>query len=473
MKIAGVVISSFENNYKSGPESIRKVFKKTGIPVIKEYSSSLENNFLLDLKDSADDYDAVALGYSDSEFYSFNENKRLVDEFNRYQPDIGFSDNYPSGVIFEIVRCEILEIMNNLFKGHGLSMGRNLITDIINLDVNLFDLENLPSKVNLRTLRLNFFSDNQQDLFTIKKIKSFLASNIDLVETDFEQIGESILSNRDQLRTIPKYFEISLTNQVVQPSLFLPEQENKEINHLGLDEYKVILNKILSFSHQPVIAFSGFGEMTANPEWRQIVRFTLEQKVECILETTGVFWSNELSEEMSKWPNFDRLTIIFLVDTIDRELYQKIRVSEYSLEVILEKIEYILLRYGSKVYVQATKTNETFYHLNEFYEHFKKLTKNIIIYKYNTFRGKIAERRTEPIEPFEKIDCWHLKRGLKIDEAGRVWLCKQDLEKEHALGNLITDDIKEIYDRGESYFIKQVKGWDFCKGCDEYYTYNY
>ncbi len=474
MKIAGIVISAFSNNFKQGDVSIKKVFHELQIPLVEEVKT-INDDFLLSVAKKYQDYQAVAIGFDDSEFYSLPENKRLLNNFINYQVDIGFGENYPQGVVMEIVNLEIFPIIDNLRKQNKLAFTRSFFQDIINIDVNLFDLENLYTEVNLRTLRLDFFSCNIQNQFLINKIKNFLPANTDLVTSNFSDLANGIIDNRKELRTIPKFFEISLTNKVVQPYLYYPFQKENQSqeNFLSLENYKIILDKIIRFSPEVIISFNGFGEMTSNPEWKDIVQHTLRKNVTCILETTGVFWDNSLSDSIQGWDNYKKLTVIFTVDTLNEKLYGDLRGNDYPLSAILEKIEYYLLRYGDNVYLQAVKTNETFPFLNDFYEYFKKFTKNIIISKYNIYRGHLLERRTNPMQPFEKIDCWHLKRDMKINENGDVWVCKQDINQENVLGNLLKDDIQAIFNQGQAYFEKHLNGWDFCQNCDENYTYNF
>ena len=472
MKIAGFVVSAFSNRFRQGKASIREVFGEMGIAILGEIKTASED-FLLDLERKSLGYDAVAIGFDDSEFYSLGENQKLVDHFVRYQGDIGFGDNHPSGVVFEIVNRQVLPIMDNLRKQHKISITRNLIQDIIHIDVNLFDLENLYAEVNLRTLRLDFFSYNIQNQFLINRVKAFLPPSCDPITSSFKSISESILSNRKKLKTIPKFFEISLTNKTIQPYLYGAPVKKSPAFFLSLNDYVAMLEKIINFSPDPMISFNGVGEMTANPDWQTIVKHTLAKRVSCILETTGVLWSNALSDAMAHWQGHEKLTVIFTVDTLNSKLYEALRGKDYPLAPILEKIEYYLLRYGKNAYVQTTKTNETFPYLNDFYQYFNKITKNIIIYKYNSYQGRLPERRINPMEPFEKIDCWHLKRDLKIDELGDVWVCKQDVEKTNLLGNLKKDSLKDLFKAGEVYLEKHLQGWDFCKNCDEYYNYNF
>ncbi|MBL8994892.1 MAG: SPASM domain-containing protein [Spirochaetia bacterium] len=182
--------------------------------------------------------------------------------------------------------------------------------------------------------------------------------------------------------------------------------------------------------------------------------------------------TRESSDRLIALPGGEKLSLIFSIDAVKPELYASLRPGG-DFAKILEEIEYLLLRRNKNTWVQIVKMNENFEHLVDYHHFFKKYTANIIIQKYNRYQGRLPERRLNPMQPFEKIDCWHLKREVVVDVEGRVLVCKQDLGKEHVLGNLLEDSMETIYQRGLPFLDKHIRGWDFCSGCDEYYTYNF
>ncbi|XP_060071103.1 uncharacterized protein TP_0285-like [Ylistrum balloti] len=381
-------------------------------------------------------------------------------------------------MIVEILRRSTLPVLENIRQQNNIEVSRECFQKIIAVDVNTFDLENHYAEISLRTLRLSFFSDNLQDQFVINKIKKlFSPRSLPDQEDDYTQLNyvdfaKKILDHRDLLRTIPKYYEIAITNRVEQDYQFSPKLEEEKAD-MSIEDFKKILDKVEEFSHQPIIAIEGFGEMTAHPQWKDFVNEVINRDLSCFLETAGIFWDEEVSNYWLQHPKKDFLTIIFKVEAIDNNLYKDIRGDRFPLDEILNQIEYYLLRRPEGAYLQTIKTTETFKHLPKYHEYFSKYTKNIIIGKYNHYRGHLPEKRISPMEPFEQIDCWHLKRDFKIDCWGDVWMCKQDFQKEFPLGNLFEKPIKEIYQKGQDYFEKHLQKWSFCKKCDEYYTYNF
>ena len=49
----------------------------------------------------------------------------------------------------------------------------------------------------------------------------------------------------------------------------------------------------------------------------------------------------------------------------------------------------------------------------------------------------------------------------------------KDLKKQNITGNIFKNSLQEISERQRSCLSKHITGWDFCKDCDEYYTFNF
>ncbi|MEJ5190251.1 MAG: SPASM domain-containing protein, partial [Breznakiellaceae bacterium] len=79
------------------------------------------------------------------------------------------------------------------------------------------------------------------------------------------------------------------------------------------------------------------------------------------------------------------------------------------------------------------------------------------------------------LSPLHRFPCWHLKRDLTVLLDGSVPLCREDLKREHVLGNLFHQPIEEIWERMGKVYLDhtQEKYPALCERCDEYYTYNF
>jgi spiro-SPASM protein len=135
----------------------------------------------------------------------------------------------------------------------------------------------------------------------------------------------------------------------------------------------------------------------------------------------------------------------------------------------------MLAAHGDRVYLRATRMEENARDVEQFYREWKEQTENVIIQKYDHFCGVLPDRRLVDISPVERMPCWHLKRDLSILLDGTVPMCREDLAREHALGNVFADGVEACWARNEEHYQGHVEGAlpDLCQKCDEYYTFNF
>lgn len=463
--------------WREAPGNLESVYGALGRPVsLRRIEGPAGEDLLARIHAESEGSDWVLIGHADSAFYSQKECRRLVDAVLKYDNDWGFAENHPPGIVFDMIRRSALPVMENLRAKGKVPMRRSLLGEILLQDVNLFDLENLYSEANLRTLRLSFFQDSPQNRDALRAIAGLVGARAWNRDLDWDELALLILENRHKLRVLPKYWEIETSRHCTQrctmcPKGLLPADDGAFMEPAALGG---LIGRICAFAPDPVIAFTGMGDAAAHPRFLECLRAALAHPIEELLvETSGSDWTREMADEILKLPGGDRLTLVFSLDAVDPALHASLRPGDRPLSDFLETVEYLLLRRPKNTWVQAVKMNENFEHLVAFHRHFQRLTPNLIIQKYNPWRGLLPERRLHPAVPFDRIDCWHLKRDMVVRVDGRVPVCKQDLKGEHILGNALTEELKVVWERGQAPFEKHVAGWDFCKGCDEFYTYNY
>ena len=86
----------------------------------------------------------------------------------------------------------------------------------------------------------------------------------------------------------------------------------------------------------------------------------------------------------------------------------------------------------------------------------------------------LPDRQVADLSPLERHPCWHLKRDLAVLLDGSVPMCREDLRRDHLLGNLETDGIAAVWERGQEIHQRHLDQDypEICRRCDEYYTYN-
>ena len=507
MNICGFILSNNDlNKYNENVQKSKALKKFQDISVFQQVLVELkiekifvnfqvESELLTDIYNRTKGYDYLFIGYANSDFYCLKENKRLLKNTLAYHPDYAFGDNYPLGVVGELLFREALPVMENMRKEKNILVSKKIFQEIIEIDINCFDLENLylsHEAQNLRTFRLSLFEDNQQDRVTVDKIKQWIDSSGKKYNKDifFNELSNLIVKNRSELTTIPKYYEIEISRQCLEACVFCPKTQlighsklvNEKTDFMPVDQLKKTLKKIKSYTDEPVIAFTGMGDPALHPDFEKIIELCLEFQIQTIIETSLVAWSDEKSDFLLKMENQSLVSVVFSIDAINESLYRQLRPlnsnrvneknkKEFSLKNTIAIGKYLALRKPKTTYFQLIKMKENFEEIIPLYKYFSEFSNNVIIQKYNHYQNQLEERRINPMVPFEKIDCWHLKRNFFIKTNGNVVVCKQDIHQKHILGDIFKDEIEKIADKRLEYLKKHVDGWNFCKNCDESYTY--
>ena len=137
--------------------------------------------------------------------------------------------------------------------------------------------------------------------------------------------------------------------------------------------------------------------------------------------------------------------------------------------------ERFLEAFPGMVHIQAVRMAESEEKLEAFYRHWKEKTDNVIVQKYDCYGGVLPQRKVTDLSPLQRSPCWHLKRDLVVRIDGTVSVCRQDLARRHTIGNILSDDLSEIWGRGAAWYRRHIDEDypELCQSCDEYYTYNF
>jgi spiro-SPASM protein len=475
MKTGAVIIDCFRSPvYNPQEGNARETIRSLGIDVIAEIREQPQA-LLPALHQLGSGYDFLVLAHTGSPLWFSGECRRLINDVTRYRADFGYGDNYPPGAVMEIVRRDALPVMENVRTQKKIFDSRSVLRDVVDVDVNMFDLENLYAPVSLRTCRLNFFADTQQDQHILTRLSALRKPPGEIEPADeYRAFAESVLENRAHLHTIPRYIEIEISRACHRRCTFCPRTllAPEDDRTMSRDTFTAILDKLRDSIDEPVIALTGLGEPAMHPCLADLADDVISRGGHCIIESSGDGLSRETADRLIALDP-RKLDIIFSLEAVDEKLFNSLRPGETGLHSILDTISYVLLRRKQGSWVQALKLNENLHHLVDFNRYFEKYTKNIIIQKYNTWRDQLPERRLNPMQPFERIDCWHLKRELFIDVSGTVRRCRQDLQSTYPLGVLPADSLSDILARQAAFFSEHLAGSAYCSNCDEYYTFNF
>ena len=271
--------------------------------------------------------------------------------------------------------------------------------------------------------------------------------------------------------------------------------------------WRELLTAIVRFTEEAHIGLSPLGEALLHPEFVPFVEDLLRfPSLKLVVETSGAAWKAEEIQHLARRGR-GRITWIVSLDALDARLYQKLRAPheriapELGMTPSQHKAHELvqLLRHSEcadSVYVQAVRTTENERDLENFYRHWsqapQKEKKNkttisgnspVIIQKYNSYAGRLPERRPLRLEPEHRMPCRRLEREMIFGLEGQCYVCVQDLERklasglglETALGRFPEKSLEELWQATEALYEQHRFGQypGLCAQCDEYYVCNF
>ncbi len=438
-------------------EDIKEISNKT---VNEEWN---EEQFMRVLGEKSKGFDHLFYFFGDCPVLDTRLSHEMFDEHINFYAEYTFADGYPYGLTPEIIDVNIVPALNVLSKDSKEKIGRDTIFNIVKKDINSFELETKIADTDLRLLRISLTTDNRRNYHQLLRI-------IKLGGIDAASISQVLISNAEILIQEPSYITIEVTKKNIQNVTYLPKRiEISEF--MNLKTLDIILKKIKDYSDDATISFTPEYEPTTHPELLKIIKMiTVKYNFDLYIETSGLGWSKELIEEVEI---NNKIKLIILLDAIDPELYIELRGGGQQ-EAISFTNKVILLA-SDRVWVQATrmKTNEK--DMEPFYRYWQEHTDKIIIQKYSNYNNSLPDLKVADLSPLKRFPCWHLKKDLHINTEGEALLCFNDINGTTKLGSLITEDIKTVMNNKKEHYLKQIKCeyTDFCRNCDEYYTFNF
>ena len=339
-------------------------------------------------------------------------------------------------------------------------------------DINAFDLETEIAPVDQRLLRVRLSCDTRRNTLLVERVLQSGA--------DDEKAICSLLSDKPEiLRTLPAYTAVQIFGGCPQSCSYCPYPkinpglltDRREINGKLFNK---ILREVSDFCDDSVIGLSLWGEPSGHPRLIELAEEVCSVPgFSLLLETSGLGLLNHKLENLAqRWG--DKITWIVSLDALSGELYSSIRGG--GRDEALSAVENLTALFpAGRVFVQAVRMKTNDEELENFFREWKKKTDSVIIQKYDSFSGFLPDLSVADLSPLNRFPCWHLKRDVSVLIDGSVPLCREDVNGSIILGNLETDSLADIWKRGEEYYLLHCgrEYPDLCRGCDEYYTYNF
>ncbi len=420
----------------------------------RRFSEALESN----------DTTVVFL-HADAPFLSPKITLQLERLHQDYHVQYTFADGYPEGMAPEFIDRRILSALEKLAVDSP--MQRNLLFETVAKDINSFDVETELAPADYRDLRLHLYCDGARN--------TALCSA--LMQAGGEESDErllSILREQGQLiRTLPNFGAVEVSTARAQSVAYLPTYSNPSGQQfMGVTEFATLCTELVNFAPEISLALSVPGEIGLHPHPEKLVAAARDAGVaRLLIETGGVGWSpGSLVDVHAVWPD---LHLVVDLDALDHLTYEKLRGHGYDEAYAFA--EEALKLFGNRCYIASTRSTLNEVDLDGFYSHWKNKGAEVLIRKYNHFSHRLPDLRVTDLSPLRRHPCRHLERDLSIAVDGTAYMCLEDLERSHPLGNIFQDGIGSVWNSGAVRFQEHVSGEfsTICRDCDEYYTFNF
>ena len=439
-------------------------------------------------------FDFAYFAWADCPFLDPVLAEKMAERHIRYAAEYTYADGWPYGISPELLSPETAAILAKIaadLDENSINITREALFSLLQKDINAFDIETEISAVDLRCHRLNLCADSKRNFLLLQ---SFLTANGHYIP-ETSAIERIIEEKPEILRTLPAFYPVQVFEGCPHRCSFCPwaVHAKNAVQGRGFMEkglFESLLDTIMAFSGDAVIDISLWGEIALHPQKIELIESVLRRNsLSLVIETSGVGWKHselelcaeiagKYTEKTGKFPA--PLSWIVSLDTSDPERYQEIRGAGFAEAAACAKK--LLSLFPKDTYVQAVRTEGAEEDIERFYRSWKETAgsaANVIIQKYDDFCGMLPRKQAADLSPVQRKPCWHLLRDMPVLLDGSVPLCRQQIaaaDMAIILGNVFTDPLDKIWERGQEQYIKHTKSVyenSLCAGCDEYYTFNF
>ena len=435
---------------------------------------------------------ACVFAWADQPFVDSGITEALLRDHFEYKAEYTFADGYPDGLCPEVLDAGTAGILLKLSEGVQAEAGeravvRSSIFDLIKTDINSFEIETVIADNDYRLFRMSFNCGTKAGLHSCQAL---FKSGIE--NKSIEEISKSAASSVSVLKTVPSYYNIQITDRINVPSIYHPVglERTDGSRFMAFEDFKSLVMKISDFSESAVVSLSAWGEATAHPDFVRMVSFILEQKgLTALVETDGLNVTEEMCsalksacdkavDRVNGGDDNGKLIWIVSLDAFTKEKYAEIHGGVDCFEKAVAGTELLKKYFSESTYPQITRMNENESELEAFWRFWndKNRFKNplIIVQKYNSWCGRLPDRKPADLSPLERNPCWHIRRDMTVLADGTVCFCHCQ-SGINSTGNAFSESLEEIWERlnGEVQNHMNKKYSELCGKCDEYYTFNF
>lgn len=432
--------------------------------------------------------DFAIYAWADTPFINNSLTEQLIHDHVEYKAEYTFADGFAAGLSPEIIHRGAASIISALSKDVQKAQGqktasRDCFFSIMSGDINSFEIETVLADKDYRMLRYNFECSSKSGLIACKALFE-KAKNLDsglktLNEFDVYKLSDAAEKMTEIQQTVPHFYNIQITSAENTKSLYSGFQKlfpQSKPEDMKLESFKKLVKDISDFSETAVVSLSLFGEPLLHKDFVQMAKEVLSVKgLSLFVETDGICVTEEMARELSEAGKIDW---VIRLDAVDGDMYSKINgISGENFAKALNAVNILEKYFPETVYPQFTRMKVNEIQLESFFRFWKEKENpskgQFIIMKYDSFAGLLPDEKPADLSPLERNSCWHLRRDMNILSDGSVPLCRTRVSEK--AGNVFEDSLDSIWKNISKEVEKHINSdyCSVCKGCDEYYTFNF
>ena len=392
----------------------------------------------------------------------------------RYLAQYSFAENTPPGLAPDFVSAEFIDLLP---ENPGLDLREYVLKNINEIDVEL--VYRLPD---LRQFRMDLSTGSARSRRTAAAL---LAVKSDAVYADLEAV---LAAHPRLLRPFPSYFEIELTTQSPAAPLFAPQpRQPRAAAELAVGQLRILFSDLgdHGLMADAAVCFGGQGDPLLHPEWPRAVALALESPAihTVFIETYGTELTPDAVRLLAGIRGAERVNIILRLTTLRPDRARRLYGADF-LPLVLSNIEALESLSPAErpfaVYAEMLKIKDVEDEIQTFFDRFEASPcVRPLLNKFNSYIGRVEERRVSDLTPLVRDYCRHLARDLYITAEGRIPLCKQDPFAEGEFTAVLSSEfrVSDFLERTADYHAASMRGEHEaipmnCLGCDEWFTYN-
>lgn len=425
--------------------------------VVVSYTSA--DNVLGIMIKEAKNSDNVVIFNAANPFYDKNFIDNMFTRHRNFLADYTYGVGYPDELLPTVLSMACLKQLKIISESNEIDTVRcrDYLFRLLSKDINSFDVETFISPVDLRIKRISVGnSDPAEAAFTASLVKA-LGTDV-----SYDDLATYLSENPQALFSSIYALFIDITDKETTCATYVPHSADT-FGFVNSDKIERIAEEIAKVNPKMQVVIGSKCEPMLHPDFPAIVNKFLAKGLNVIAETFG----NTPNENLTEITDFSRVTFVFKIDAQNETTYHAIHPNG-DYKTALDNYNKVKAL-GFKAYFQITRTTET---ENDIEKLLKDKQPDILIKKYSSYCNALPDKKVVDLSPLERFECYHLRRELYLDSGLNAYYCMYSDKK---IGNADNESISELVSKLKNAYVSHACGEmeNFCRKCDDYYTFNF